>query len=104
MASALAMMIGGAVVNAFAFSGSNYLFSYIGKSGDAEKERERHDKALEQLEEAQDAWSKKRTERLDFINEEIQKEHHAAQTFDDVDQAMKQYFYITGKHLPEEVE
>ena len=47
---------------------------------------------------------KKRTERLDFINEEIQKEHHAAQTFDDVDQAMKQYFYITGKPLPEEVE
>ena len=42
---------------------------------------------------------KKRTERLDFINEEIQKEHHAAQTFDDVDQAMKQYYYITGKPL-----
>ena len=53
MASAVAMMIGGAVVNALAFSGSNYLFSRMGKSGDAEKERERHDKALEQLEEAQ---------------------------------------------------
>ena len=99
------MMIGGAVVNVLAFSGSNYLFSRMGKSGDAEKEGERHDKALEQLEEAQAAWSKKkRTERLDFINEEIQKEHHAAKTFDYVDQAMKQYFYLTGKHLPEEVE
>ena len=60
MASAVAMMIGGAVVNALAFSGSNYLFSRMGKSGDAEKERERHDKALEQLEEARDAWSKKK--------------------------------------------
>ena len=27
----------------------------------------------------------------------MQKEHHAVQTFDDVDQAMKQYYYITGK-------
>ena len=30
---------------------------------------------------------------------QIQKEHHAEQTFDDVDQAMKQYYYITGKQL-----
>lgn len=99
MASAVAMMIGGAVVNALAFSGSNYLFSKMGKNNDAEAERERHDKALEQLEAAQAAWSKKRTERLDFINEEMQKEHHAEQTFDDVGQAMKQYYYITGKSL-----
>ena len=30
MANAVAMMIGGAVVNALAFSGSNYLFSHLG--------------------------------------------------------------------------
>ena len=71
MASAVAMMIGGAVVNALAFTGSDYLFFHLGKSGDAEAERKRHDKALEQLEEAQAVWSKKRTERLDFINEEM---------------------------------
>lgn len=99
MASAVAMMIGGAVVNALAFTGGNFLFSKLGKSDDAEKERERHDKAVEQLEAAQTAWNKERMQRLDFINEEVQKEHHAVQTFDDVDQAMKQYFYITGKQL-----
>ena len=38
-------------------------------------------------------------QRLDSINEQMQKEHHAEQTFDDVDQAMKQYYYITGKQL-----
>ena len=97
MASAVVMMLGGAVVNAFAFSGSNYLFSHIGK--DADKERERHDKAMEQLEATQVKWSKERTQRLDFINELLQKEHHAVQKFDDVDQAMKQYYYITGKDL-----
>ena len=40
MASAVAMMIGSAVVNALAFSGSNYLFSQMGKSDDAEKKRD----------------------------------------------------------------
>ena len=38
-------------------------------------------------------------QRLDFTNEQMQKEHHAEKTFDDVDQAMKQYYYITGKQL-----
>ena len=38
-------------------------------------------------------------QRLDFINEQMQKEHHAEQTFDELDQAMKQYYHITGKQL-----
>ena len=61
MASGVAMMICGAVVNALAFSGSNYLFSHMGK--DISAERERHDKAVEQ---SQAALSKKknRTVRL----------------------------------------
>ena len=84
MAIAVAMMIGGAVVNALAFTGVNFLFSKLGKSNDAEKERESHDKAVEQLEAAQAAWNKQRMQRLDFINEEMQEEHHAVRTFDDV--------------------
>ena len=95
----VAMMIGGAVVNALAFSGGNYLFSHMGSNAD--EERKRHDKAMEQLEAAQAKWSKERTQRLDFINEQLQKEHHAEQEFSDVDTAMKQYYYITGKELPE---
>ena len=51
---------------------------------------------MENLEAVQAAWSKQRTERLNFINEKLQKER---QTFDDVDQAMKQYYYITGQDL-----
>lgn len=100
MASAIAIMVGGALTNAIAFSGSNYLFSKMGKNGDAEEERERHDKATEQLEAAQTAWSEKRTERLDFINEKLKKENHALSEFDDADAAVKQYYYITGKQLP----
>jgi hypothetical protein len=95
MASAVAMMIGGAAVNALAFSGSNYLFSHMGcNSGE---ERKRHDKAMEQLEAATTAWNEKRTERLDFINEQLKMEHHTTDEFDDVDTAIKNYYYITGK-------
>ena len=66
------------------------------KSDDADKEREKHDKAEEQLEAAQDAWNRKRMERLDFLNERTKKEHHAVHTFDDVKESMKQYYYLTG--------
>ena len=95
MAGALAMMVGGAITNAFAFSGSNYLFSHMGSN--AKEEKIRHDKAMEKLEAAQAEWSKERIKRLDFINEQEKKEHHAAQAFDNVDQAMKEYYYATNK-------
>ena len=40
MASAVAMMLGGAVVNALAFSGRNYLFSKMGKVLVTRKEKD----------------------------------------------------------------
>ncbi|CAC5420032.1 unnamed protein product [Mytilus coruscus] len=89
---------GGAITNPFAFSGSNYLFSHMG-SNNANEEKIRYDKAIEKLEKAQADWNKRRIQRLDFINEQLQKEHHAEHTFEDVDQTMKQYYYITSKQL-----
>ena len=97
MASALAMMLGGAITNAFAFSGSNYLFSHMGSN--ANEEKIRHDKAIEKLEKAQEEWNKRRIQRLDSLNERLRKEHHSEQTFEDVDQAMKQYYYFTHKKI-----
>ena len=35
--AAIGMMIGGAIVNALAFTGGNYLFSFFGRSDEAEK-------------------------------------------------------------------
>ncbi|CAC5393810.1 unnamed protein product [Mytilus coruscus] len=81
----------------YAEIGSNYLFSHMGSN--ANEEKKRHDKAIEKLEKAQADWNKRRIQRLDFINEQLQKEHHAEHTFEDVDQAMKQYYYITSKQL-----
>ena len=49
-------MLGGACVNALAFSGSNYLFSLLHRSG-IHEEHNRHDKAVEQLQAALAEWS-----------------------------------------------
>jgi hypothetical protein len=94
----IAMLVGGALVNALAFSGSNYLFSTLKSSG-VDEERKRHDKAIEQLQSAKAKWSKKRTERLDWINEELRREGHAVKTFRDVDTAIREYSQVTGKTL-----
>ena len=76
MASVL-MLVGGAIVNALAFTGSNFLFSQLGKHSD--EERQRHDKAIEQLETAKNEWNQKRAERLDWINKNYRREHDAAE-------------------------
>ena len=44
------------MVNALAFSGSNYLFSML-RSSDLNEERKRHDQAVEQLQAGQAKWS-----------------------------------------------
>ena len=92
------MLLGGAAVNALAFSGSNYLFSMLRSSG-VDEERRRHDKAVEQLQAAHEQWSKQRTERLDWINEELRRQGHAVQTFHDVDMAIREYARVTGHNL-----
>lgn len=91
--ASIAMLVGGALVNALAFSGSNYLFSKLRSSG-VDEERKRHDTAVEQLQAAQSAWSKKRAERLDWINEELRRQGHAVQTFRDVDTAIREYAQV----------
>ena len=97
MAAALAMMVGGAITNAFAFSGSNYLFSHMG--GDANEEKIRHDKAIEKLETATAEWHKERTKRLDFLQEQEKKEKEGIVEYEDVDKAMKEYYFFTKKSL-----
>ena len=93
--ASIAILVGGALVNAFAFSGSNYLFSMLRSSG-VDEERKRHDKAVEQLQAAQANRSRKRTERLDWINEELRRQGHALHTFQDVDAAIREYNQVVG--------
>ena len=75
--ASLLFTIGGVVVNALAFSGTNFVFSRL-TYHDAE-ERKRHDLALEKLQRAKDEWNRDRMKRLDFMNkrqrEKMRREH-----------------------------
>ena len=74
------------------------MFSSLSKES-IDKERERHDKAIEDLQRAQIEWAKKRQERLDYINSQIVKERQADKRFTDLNSAMQQYFLVTGRQL-----
>jgi len=90
MATAIAMLIGGAIVNALAFSGSNYAFHMLDKSK-ADVEKKRHDLAIEKLNEDTEKWSKDRRRKLDFINQELMKQNIAARDQKHMDDAMRLY-------------
>ena len=59
--TSLLFTIGGAVVKAIAFSGTNFVFSRLTDHG--EEERKRHDSALERPQRARREWNKDRMKR-----------------------------------------
>lgn len=91
-----AMVLGSAAVNALAFSGSNYLFSKL----DSKEESKRHNLAMEKLQQDQAEYEKNRLMQLDFVNTRLKEEGHADKTFEDVDEALHQYYLFTGTTLP----
>ena len=90
MASAT-MIIGGAVVNALAFSGSNYLFSKLS----SDEERKRHDKALEDLSKARDEYEKKRLALIDYNTGKLMQERKADKNYYDSAKDIKLYYEAT---------
>jgi hypothetical protein len=97
MATAIAMMIGSAVVNALAFTGGNYLFSTLGDRENGEAERIRHNEAVEDLQKATEDFNEKRMKTLDFVNRELQARRQAESDFNDVDEALRLYNEVTVK-------
>ena len=67
--AAIGMMVGGALVNALAFTGSNYLFSSLSSS----EERKRHNLATEKLQHDRDIWNQERLQRIDYINNQLKR-------------------------------
>ena len=63
--ASLLFTIGGVVVNASAFSGSNFVFSRLTDHG--EEERKRHDLALEKLQRARNEWNRDRMKQFGFM-------------------------------------
>ncbi|WP_428746120.1 hypothetical protein [Sulfurimonas sp.] len=98
MATAIAMMIGGAIVNGLAFTGSSYLFHSLDKPN-SDKERKRHDLAIEQLNRDTELWNEERKKKLDFINEELNKRNIAARDLQHMDDAMNLYYAFSKQKI-----
>ena len=95
--TSLLFTIGGAVLNALAFSGTNFVFSQLTDHG--EEEQKRHDLALEKLQRARDEWNKDRTKRLDFINERLPEQNKARAYINNADEAMVEYYRVFAKQI-----
>ena len=74
--ASVAMLIGGALVNALAFTDNSYLFHRL-SADNTDAKRKRHDAAIEKLQAAQIEWAHKRQQRIDFINNQIRLERKA---------------------------
>ena len=99
----IAMMVGGAVLNATTFVGGSYLARYLsGSNHDAE--RERHDKALEKYQRDYEEYHERREKLMDWYAQKMKIKRQAAQDFVDTDEALKLYreVHSMNYHLPPE--
>ena len=95
--ASLLFTIGGAVVNALAFSGTNFVFSRLTDHG--EEERKRHDLAEEQLQKARNEWNEDRNKQLDFIKKRLREKNEARAYINNVDEAMLEYYRVFAKQI-----
>ena len=93
------MLIGGALANSLAFTGSSYLFLRLSKDS-IDKERKRHDLTIEKLQKAQVEWAQKRQQRIDFINKQLRLERKAETKFTELNDTMREYHEVFGHELP----
>ena len=90
--ASLLFTVGGAVVNALAFSGTNFVFSRPTDHG--EEEQKRHDLALEKLQRARDKWNENR---YDFINKRLCEKNEARSYINNVDETMLECYQVFAK-------
>ena len=91
--------MGGALANTLAFTGGSYLLHRLSKDS-IDKERKRHDVAIEQLQKAQIEWAHKCQQRIDFINNQLRLERKAETKFTELNDAMREYHEVFGHELP----
>ena len=75
------------------------MFSRLSKDT-IDKERKRHDLAIEQLQKAQIEWMHKRQQRIDFINKQLRLERASETKLTELNDAMREYHEVFGHELP----
>lgn len=84
----IAVLVGGAILNAAAFTGGNYLMHVFGGSDKAIAEKKRHDLAEEAFDRAN---QRERTKLLDWIASQEKSKEKADQDFSVTDASLKRY-------------
>ena len=95
--ASLLFTIAGAVVNALAFSSTDFVFSKLTDHG--AEERKRHDLALEKLQRARDEWNRNRMKRLDFMNKRPREKNEARRYINNVDKIVLEYYQVFAKQI-----
>ena len=96
--ASIVMLIGGALANALAFTGSSFLFHRL-SADNIDAERKRHDTSIEALQKAQIEWAHKCQEQIDFINNQLRLERKAETKFTELNNAVREYHEVFGHEL-----
>ena len=88
--ASIAIMIGGAILNATTFVGGSYLAKYMSGSN-VDAERKRHDLALEKYEKDYQVWQKGRQRVMDWYSQRRDQQDIAAHDLGNTDEALKLY-------------
>ena len=88
--ASIAIMLGGAVLNATTFICGSYLAKYL-SGGNTNQERARHDKALEKYQKGYSKYEENRQQLLDWVDANRHNDAIASQNLSNTDEALKLY-------------
>ena len=88
--ASIAIMLGGAVLNATTFIGGSYLAKYL-SGGNTDQERVHHDKALEKYQKDYSKYEENRQWVLDWIDVNRHNDAIASQNLSKTDESLKLY-------------
>ena len=88
--ASIAIMLGGAVLNASTFIGGSYLAKYLSGTK-TDQERRRHDKALEKYQRDYAKYQENRQKLIDWQEQNRHEDAISAQNFENTDEALKLY-------------
>ena len=103
MASAVVAVVGSAIVNAVAFSGSNFLFSRMDKDAAAAEARKRQD-AIDKYNRDRDNYNEYLRKRNEFLANRHQEQVESEQKFRDVSSDLAEYYRISSDQKEPEPE
>ena len=96
--ASIAIMIGGAILNATTFVGGSYLAKYM-SGDDLGAERKRHDLALEKYERDYATWQKSRQRVMDWYSTRRDEQDIAARDLSNTDEALKLYNKVHSQEM-----